>query len=177
MENDYSCSSTVEVQILKKNPVVLVDVWNYKDKWLQYDQLNGMATSDSEISLDIETSTCAWLQTPGESGMLAIDDELSDEWIKFVSTKNVPGKLKEEECLAISTITGERMRIDTEFVAAPGGRFLIYFDSRIDAYCSYDLVKREKSVLTKDIRTNWRKSGFWEPGEPRGIAGWSKSGK
>jgi dipeptidyl aminopeptidase/acylaminoacyl peptidase len=159
-----------------------VDIWSYKDSVLQSTQLlqNGPVYFYMAINIDnnkvtqiTRTDESYYNQTnSGDFIIVSDNSSINDFWWKLTSGPSY---------YLYSLKDGSRKLLDADregvFSFSPKERYLVYFDTKLNNYFSYDLRTEKKNNISKTIQVSlskeYIKGGLrGHPSRPFGIAGW-----
>ena len=169
---------------------VIVDVWSYKDRFLQPEQRirQQPAAKTNWAAIDLFTNSIRLLEG-GEQRLVLLPDRLPGDIVLLSrpdSDANPRPGARERftyptNYYAYHLLSGSRELISKDAnyslyprCLSPGGRWLLYFDRKDLNYYSCDLISGRTRNITHAIRTHW------ELDEPQGvipepadwIAGW-----
>jgi dipeptidyl aminopeptidase/acylaminoacyl peptidase len=169
-----------------------LDIWNYKDEYLQPQQLK-------TLQRDLRRSYLAVIR-PADAGAKVI--QLADKNIESISLPTgsdsryalgvtdtgtrVQAQWEgggNQEAYLIDTKTGERKRIiartKARFGFSTGGNYIIWFDAKDQNYYSYSIATGKKVNLTKATGVKMGDEDNDVPDDPSayGIAGWTAGDK
>jgi dipeptidyl aminopeptidase/acylaminoacyl peptidase len=169
-----------------------LDIWNYKDEYLQPQQLK-------TLQRDLRRSYLAVIH-PSQSDLKLI--QLADKYIENISqpmgndsryvlgTTDTGTRVQaqwegggNQEAYLIDTKTGERKRIvartKARFQFSTGGNYVIWFDAKDQNYYSYSLATGNKVNLTKSLGVKLGEEDNDVPDDANayGVAGWTTGDK
>ncbi|WP_294312170.1 prolyl oligopeptidase family serine peptidase [uncultured Chryseobacterium sp.] len=171
------------------NDHAVVDIWNYKDDYLQTVQLK-------ELKNDLKKSYAAVLQTEKPDFFVNIDGEDLDT-LRLVNEGNaefVLGSTSINNRIAsqwegstkktyyiIDTKTGERTEIvrnlNGSAATSPLGKFVVIFDREKGQWLSYNVKTKQTTPLTNGLSVSFVDEEFDMPDFPvaYGIAFWTEN--
>jgi len=169
-----------------------LDIWNYKDEYLQPQQLK-------TLQRDLRRSYLAVIH-PAEADKKVI--QLADKYIENISqpmgndsryvlaTTDTGTRVQaqwegggNQEAYLVDTKTGERKKITARtkarFQFSTGGKYVIWFDAKDQNYYTYGLETGKKVNLTKTTGVKWGEEDNDVPDDANayGIAGWTANDK
>ncbi|MDE5436584.1 prolyl oligopeptidase family serine peptidase [Elizabethkingia meningoseptica] len=169
------------------NDHAVVDVWNYKDDYLQTVQLKNLGG-------DLKKSYGVVLQTEKPDVFNVLGGEAADT-IRLVNEGNAPYVLASynkdsriqtqwdssdrKNFYLINNITGNRTEIVKDLngnaVASPLGKYVVYFDRENGNWYSYNVSTKTTTQLNKNINVKFTDEEFDMPDKPvsYGLASWT----
>ena len=166
-----------------------VDVWNYKDDYLQPQQ-KLMANREKKRTYDcvfhIDTKNIVQLETPEIRSVRTIHNG-NGKVALGVASKKYGRKTSWDGYYAdyyiVNVIDGSRELVLEDFngsvALSAGGAYLLYFNRSDSSWYSYDIKARRHTSLTKGMDVNFYNEENDVPALPYsyGIAGWYKGDK
>jgi len=151
---------------------VMVDVWNYKDDFLQCDQLNEVASGVPRTYLsvvDLNTRKVMRLEHEGDShNSVELNSGLDDNYLVISTAANIVDGYRNlsdrPDIYLVDAHTGDRRRIahqvETGYAHfSPSGKYIIWFDKPRKSLNFYNIQKGR--LFAFDLK--FFKSGdFWE---------------
>jgi dienelactone hydrolase len=169
-----------------------LDIWNYKDEYLQPEQLKN-------LQRDLRRSYLAIIK-PDDADKKLI--QLADKYIEQVTlpensdaryilgTTDTGTRIQAQwagggnnEAFLIDVKTGERKRINARSKArysmSPAGNYVLWFDNKDQHYYSYSVTTGKKTDLSANIPTKLGQEDNDVPDDPGayGISGWTSGDK
>jgi dipeptidyl aminopeptidase/acylaminoacyl peptidase len=150
---------------------IKLNVWSYSDAKLQSLQLKELAPKNYVAFIDINTKKIIRLEEDGQridlpyaprSGNEADDfailserkgDPSESKWNKASQEAVYIESIKNGKKICISKTANSLSAFSCKI--SPGGRFMIYYDSKGRNYFSYEISSGLTRNITKDVVTNW----------------------
>ncbi|NCI51338.1 S9 family peptidase [Sediminibacterium roseum] len=141
----------------KGNP--RLDLWSYTDTFLQSKRINEGATLQRnvfEARLNIDENSMINLVPKIGDAVEAYPWKIGDYYLVKNDTQGDRFWLKDIDSLfLVSMKTGQRQPFLkgalSSFVFSPDGRFLLYYDGKLQHFCSYEISSRRIRVLTESL--------------------------
>jgi len=180
-----------ELSTVKSYPVK-VDVWSYRDSYLQSQQLANQQAPNYIAIINLRDGHLFRLQQ--ENDLLRSDfpsqHQGSDEWVLMMNyngeiSEAVWNPLSRPSIYLVNTLNGQRCLIKEgdpkldvlSYELSPTGKYLIYFDATHQSYFSYEISTGIRRNITSGIATDWTMVSSEIPrSEERTVpsAGWIK---
>jgi dipeptidyl aminopeptidase/acylaminoacyl peptidase len=169
----------------QKSDAAMVDVWNYRDKYLQSTQVSNITTpvyiavigtmSEKVVRLIFDNEFIRTYDQKNGQIIVTCNSKGDRYWLNTLDTNWL-----------VSLENGNRVLLPSgykDFFFSPGGKYLVYFDLLNSNYYKYDVRNGESINLSSTIQSNILsfKSEYHEgepcnqPIKPVGIAGWSEN--
>jgi dienelactone hydrolase len=172
--------------------VARLDIWNYKDEYLQPQQLK-------TLQRDLRRNYMAVIK-PGDADKKMI--QLGDKYIEQITlpensdaryvlgTTDTGSRVQAQwdggghsEAYLIDTKTGERKRVvnrtKARYSMSPAGNYVLWFDAKDQNYYSYAVGTGKTTNLTASIKTKLGEEDNDVPDDPNpyGFSGWTSGDK
>jgi len=169
----------------QKADAVMVDVWNYRDTFLQSTQVSNIeaptylavigTAAENVVRLTFDNEYIKTFDQKSGQIIITCNSKGDKYWLKTLDTNWL-----------VSLQNGNRVLLPPgykEFFFSPSGKYLLYYDLLNSNYYKYDVRNRESINLTNVIQSGILsiKSEYNEdePGKrpisPVGIAGWAEN--
>ena len=157
-----------------------VDVWNYKDRNLQEEQLQLLKRNNSFLAvIDLDNNKVIILNKEGDLLRSRSNEGGNLNYIieNRVPLRKEPRRSERSDLCIISTKDGTRSCIEVaDYYAdfSPGGRFVIWFDKEKRAYYTYDLQSKLITNITNKIKfplynESWDGAALASPYQPEPL--------
>ncbi|PRD47483.1 S9 family peptidase [Sphingobacterium haloxyli] len=167
-----------------------VDIWHWKDDYIQPQQLANLKRDKSQNFLAvIYPSANRLVQLADDKfNRTNITDEADNEWILATSDfgKRIAAQWEGfalSDIYIISTISGQKKIVKENLNGyasiSPKGDFVLYFDRETGNWYSYQISSGKTVLLNDGLPVNFVDEENDSPSlpSPYGIAGWSANGK
>ncbi|RYY09330.1 MAG: S9 family peptidase, partial [Cytophagaceae bacterium] len=167
-----------------------LDIWNYKDDYLQPMQLKN-------LKKDLQRNYLAVIYPKQNNKFFQLEDEyLRDSYLaekndaeyvlavtdtaKRVAMQWEGGTRK--QAFLVSTRTGQRLAINpkaakSRFQLSPNGRYVLWYDYDVKSWFSYAVATRQVTNLTGKLGVSFADEENDSPDDPQpyGVAAWTKN--
>lgn len=160
-------------------------IWNYKDNRLPTEQLFNLKPRNYRIMISPKNKKIIRIENNNERLVISNSSpirNINDDYLLIendkVSASEKKWKAGWEPRILINTKTRSVVWKSTgNYLSpklSPDGKYVIFYDSQLKNYYSYDIVFKSTKNITKDIKASW----LYENNEletlPNSIAGWLK---
>ena len=169
--------------------VAKVDIWHWKDDYLQPRQLLNRKRDSSRAYLSVIYPETRKIVPLGDEGIpsISITSEGNNEFA--LGTSDVGRRVASQwlgasydDVYLISTLTGERFKIADSIRAnvdlSPKGDYVLWFDRDKGHWYSYSVDDKQLRTLTEGLGVQFFDEENDMPDQPRsyGFAGWNQAG-
>lgn len=160
-----------------------LDIWNYKDEWIQSMQQAGYGKKDTYLTVSSELSDTV-VQLEGDKEVTLTSEGDKNSYLITVSITNssdASWRTSESPSLyLVSVLTGARHTLSTgaftfdECRLSPNGTFVVWYNSKLKSYFSYDIQNKKSINITNQFPFPLYDEcdDHKGPPFPYGIAGW-----
>ncbi|HEY6953747.1 MAG TPA: S9 family peptidase, partial [Flavisolibacter sp.] len=172
-------TSLVDIDLVK------VDVWNYKDDYLQTQQLNRLAVDVKRNYLAVYDFGSGKIKQIGSEGLPTVLPTNEGDGDYFLAITDTGRRVEaqwagntKKDIYAINVNTGERTLVrknhDGQVYPSSTGRYILLYDNKARNYFSWNAEKKTLTNITAKIKVPLYDEQFDMPDDPNpyGIMGW-----
>lgn len=164
-----------------------VDIWHWKDDYLQTQQLVNLRRDQNQSYLTVIYPRGARIAIPladEELSSTRLTEDADNEYIlattdagRRIQTQWVNGAY--QDAYLVSTVDGSRHRVAENirgsFTLSPEGKYIVWFDRSDGNWYSFNVASKSRLQLNTDLPVSFANEDNDSPDEPNsyGIAAWS----